>query len=68
MADDSSEIPECDFNRASDSPRNTDYYDLPILTKEQQEHLNSFKRKINVEDEQYLANNPEVNNLNTFFF
>lgn len=60
MADDSVEIPERNFTRPSDSPRNTHYYNLPILTKEQQQKLNKLKHNVNIEDEKYLADHPEV--------
>lgn len=62
MVDDSMEIPERNFTRPSDSPRNTHYYNLPILTDEQQAKLNNLKHKINIEDEEYLAAHPEVIN------
>lgn len=62
MADESLEIPECEFTHAADTPRSSLYYNLPILTEKQRGRLNKLKCKILVEDERYLAHHPEVSN------
>lgn len=60
MADDSIEIVE-DFDfHPCNTPRGMLYYDMNVLTAVQQQKLNSLKRKVVREDEEYLADHPEV--------
>ncbi|KAF2905157.1 hypothetical protein ILUMI_01017, partial [Ignelater luminosus] len=63
MADDSIEIIEPFDYHPCNSPRGMLYYDLNVLTSEQQTELNKFKRDVVREDERYLAKHPEVRAL-----
>lgn len=63
MADDSIEIIEPFDYHPCNSPRGMLYYDLNVLTSEQQTELNKFKRKVVREDEKYLAKHPEVSRV-----
>lgn len=60
MADDSLENQEETEFHPCDTPRGSLYYDLTVLTAEQQDKLNGLKRATIREDEIYLAAHPEV--------
>lgn len=60
MADDTIEIREPVDSHPCDTPRGTLYYNLEVLTKDQQLKLNKLKRDTIRSDEKYLAAHPEV--------